>query len=36
MRWSRTGAEILIPVRAAIMSGRFDELWRAVYNSPPN
>ena len=36
MRWSRTGAEILIPVRAAIMSARFDELWRAVYNSPPN
>jgi hypothetical protein len=36
MHWSRSGAEILIPVRAAIMSGRFDELWRAVYNSPPN
>jgi hypothetical protein len=36
MRWSRSGAEHLIPVRAAIMSGRFDELWRAVYNSPPN
>jgi hypothetical protein len=36
MRWSRSGAEHLIPVRAAIMSGRFDELWRQVYNSPPN
>jgi hypothetical protein len=36
MRWSRSGAEHLIPVRAAIMSGRFEELWRAAYNSPPN
>jgi len=36
MRWSRTGAEYLIPVRAAIMSGRFEELWREAYNSPPN
>jgi len=36
MRWSRPGAERLIPVRAAIMSRRFDELWPAAYNSPPN
>jgi hypothetical protein len=36
MRWSRDGAEKLIPVRAAIMSGRFEELWRTAYNSPPN
>jgi hypothetical protein len=36
MRWSRSGAEHLIPVRAAIMSGRFEELWRQVYNSPQN
>jgi hypothetical protein len=36
MRWSRSRAEHLIPVRAAIMSGRFEELWRAAYNSPPN
>lgn len=36
MRWSRTGAERLIPVRAAIMSNRFDEVWHAAYNSPPN
>jgi len=36
MRWSRDGAEKLIPVRAAIMGGRFEELWRISYNSPPN
>lgn len=35
MRWSRDGAEKLIPVRTAIMSRRFDELWEVVYNSPP-
>jgi hypothetical protein len=36
MRWSRPGAQRLIPVRAAIMSRRFDELWPAAYNSPQN
>lgn len=36
MRWSRDGAERLIPIRAAIMSRRFDELWPLAYNSPPN
>jgi hypothetical protein len=36
MRWSRPGAVRLLPVRAAIMSHRFDELWPAAYNSPPN
>jgi len=36
MRWSRSGAERLLPVRAAIMSGRFDELWQKAYNSPLN
>jgi hypothetical protein len=36
MRWSREGAERLIPVRAAIMSHQFDTLWPSVYNSPPN
>jgi hypothetical protein len=36
MHWSRSGAEHLIPVRAAIMSGRFEDLWRQAYNSPPN
>jgi hypothetical protein len=37
MRWSRAGIERLIPVRAAIMSGHFDNLWPTIYNnSPPN
>jgi hypothetical protein len=36
MHWNRSGAERLIPVRVAIMSNRFDELWHTVYNSPPN
>jgi hypothetical protein len=37
MRWSREGIERLIPVRAAIMSSQFDDLWPSLYNnSPPN
>lgn len=36
MRWCRIGAERLLPVRSAFMSGRFDERWRSAYNSPPN
>lgn len=36
MRWSREGIQRLIPIRAAVMSGQFDALWPAVYNSPPN
>jgi len=36
MRWSREGAERLIPIRAAIMSHQFDTLWTAVYNLPQN
>lgn len=36
MRWSRTGLERLIPIRAAIMSGCFDTVWQVAYNSPPN
>jgi hypothetical protein len=35
MRWSRAGLERLLPVRAAIMSHRFDDLWKAAYNPPP-
>lgn len=35
MRWSRDGAERMIPVRAAIMSGRFEHVWHDAYNSPP-
>lgn len=36
MRWSRSGAERLIPIRAEIMNHRFDQCWQSVYNSPPN
>lgn len=35
MRWSRPGVERLLPVRAAILSQRFDDAWRAAYHSPP-
>ena len=36
MRWSRQGIERLIPIRAAIMSNRFNATWQAACNSPPN
>jgi hypothetical protein len=36
MYWSRSGAEKPIPVRAAIMSGRSEKLWRTAYNLLPN
>lgn len=36
MRWSRQGAEKLLPIRTAIMSKRFDKMWSLAYNSPPN
>ena len=36
MRWKRESAERLLPVRAAILSKRFDQVWNAVYHSPPN
>ena len=32
MRWSRTGIERLIPIRAAILSHRFNASWQAAYN----
>jgi hypothetical protein len=35
MRWSRTGAENLTPVRTAILSGRFDERWCTAQKLPP-
>jgi hypothetical protein len=35
MRWSRTGAERLLPVRAAILSHRFDHVWRCIYHRLP-
>jgi hypothetical protein len=34
MRWSRTGAENLLPIRAALLSARFDPMWAAAQNSP--
>lgn len=36
MHWSRTGAENLLPIRSAILSDRFDELWAKVYPAPPS
>lgn len=36
MRWSRAGAERLLPIRAAILSQRFDEVWAQAYNAPLN
>jgi hypothetical protein len=36
MRWSRVGVERLIPIRAAILSERFDDAWHAALNSPLN
>jgi hypothetical protein len=36
MRWSRAGAERLIPIRSAILSSRFDQRWEQIRNLPPN
>jgi hypothetical protein len=36
MRWSREGAERLLPIRAAILGKQFDRLWASVYYSPQN
>jgi hypothetical protein len=36
MRWSRQGLENLIPIRSAVLSGRFDHVWDTVRRSPPN
>jgi len=36
MQWSRPSLERLLPVRAAIMGKRFDAMWQAAYNLPPN
>jgi hypothetical protein len=36
MRWSRPGAERIIPVRTAVLSGRFADVWQKIYNSPPS
>lgn len=36
MRWSRQGAERLLPIRAAVMSDCFDSVWDQAYHLPPN
>jgi hypothetical protein len=36
MHWSRAGAENLLPIRTAILSGRFDQAWHQAHNSPQN
>ena len=36
MRWSRSSAEYLLPVRPAIMRRRFDALWSKLKALPPN
>lgn len=36
MRWSRKGAESLLPIRAALLSRRFDSLWDASLALPLN
>jgi len=35
MRWSRTGAENMLPIRAAVLSHQFDQTWHASHNPPP-
>jgi hypothetical protein len=34
MRWSRSGAENLLPIRAAVLSHRFDDLWATAKKLP--
>jgi hypothetical protein len=36
MRWSRPGAERLLPIRAAVMSKGFDIAWERACHLPPN
>jgi hypothetical protein len=35
MRWSRKGAENLLPIRSAVLSNRFHDRWAAAKNLPP-
>ncbi len=35
MRWSRQGAQHLLPIRSAILSHRFNDLWNSAKNLPP-
>lgn len=34
MQWSRPGIDRLLPIRAAILSQRFDQLWKSAYTRP--
>jgi hypothetical protein len=36
MRWSRSGAENLLPIRSAVLSQRFDQLYATAQNLPPS
>jgi len=36
MRWSRPGITRLIPIRAAVLSHTFDDLWPALYSFSKN
>ena len=36
MRWSRKGAERLLPIWSSILSDRFNQTWAIAYNSPQN
>lgn len=36
MRWSRPGAERLLPIRTAILSNRFNQLWHHAHYLPRN
>ncbi len=36
MRWSRQGAENLLPIRAAVLSARFDPMWTAAKKLAPS
>ena len=36
MRWSRTGAENLLPIPNTILSRRFPQRWEVIHNTPRN
>jgi hypothetical protein len=36
MRWSRNGAQNLLPIRSAVLSNHFDHFWEAARLVPPN
>ena len=34
MRWSRQGADNLLPIRSAVLGRRFDTIWEAAQSLP--